>query len=217
VPANAYTTLANADTQTKGEMTRRVDRAWKLEKARALARAEVERLAEQVKAIGKSAATDPGGVEKQLRDLAEQHKARKFEIERLALLKFEHGATQAQQGYQRPKIDKTQVLYPTEGFAERLLEMRKEPLGAVTILSDAPRTRFYVACEVGRVEKTVDQFRDVFAKVTAVGAANNPLYNQYALPEERGQAMTDVLARLRAEAGLQEKDALKNREKREAE
>src|SRR5262245_4253883 len=215
--ATTYVSLATADKLTSGEMTKRVDRAWKMEKARDKARAEIERLAEQVKVIGKSAATDPGGVDKQLRDLAEQQKARKFEIERLALLQFQHGATQAQQGYQRAKIDKSQVLYPTDGFADRLLELRKEPVGAVTILSDAPRTRFYVACETGRTEKTVDQFRDVFTKATAVGPANNPLYNQYALPEERGQAVTEVLARLRAEAGLEEKDALKNREKREAE
>jgi len=217
VAANTYPTLANADNQTKGDMTKRVDRAWKLEKARKLAQAEADRLAEQVKAIGKSAATNPDGVEKQLRDLAEQKKARKFELDRLAVLKFQHEATQARMGYERPKIDKSLVLYPTDNFADQLLEVRKGPVGGVTVLSDAPRSNFFVACEVRRFEKTVDQFRDVFAKVTATGPAHNPLYDQYALPEERGQAVGDVLARLRAEAGYQEKDALKAREKREAE
>jgi hypothetical protein len=184
---------------------------------RRLAQAEADRLAEEVKAIAKSAAANPDGVEKQLRDLAEQKKARKFELERLALLKFQHEATQARMGYERPKIDKSLVLYPTDNFADRLLELRKEPVGGVAVLADAPRTRFYVACEVRRFEKTIDQFRDVFAKVTATGPAHNPLYDQYALPEERGEAVSEVFARLRAEAGLQEKEALKNRQKRETE
>ncbi|MBO0698534.1 MAG: hypothetical protein J2P46_09075 [Zavarzinella sp.] len=217
VAANTYPNLDTANKLTNGEMTKRVDRAWKLEKARALAKADADRLAEQVKAIGKSAATDAGGVEKQLRDLAEQKKARKFELDRLALLKFQHEATQARMGYERPKIDKSLVLYPTDNFADRLLELRKEPVGGVVVLPDAPRSRFYVACETQRTEKTLDQFRDVFAKATATGPAQNPLYGQYALPDERRQAMDDVLARMRSEARLQEKDALKNRERRETE
>ena len=217
VAANTYPSLENANKLTNGEMTRRVDRAWKLDKARKLAQAEADRLAEQVKAIGKSAATDPGGVEKQLRDLAAEKKAREFALERLALLKFQHEATRARVEYERPKIDKTLVLYPTDNFADRLLELRKEPVGGVAVLTDAPRSRFYVACEVQRFEKTLDQFRDVFTKATATGPAHNPLYDQYALPDERRQAVEDVLARLRAEAGLQEKDALRNRERRETE
>jgi hypothetical protein len=210
-----YNSLDNANRLTNGEMTRRVDRAWKLEKARALAKAEADRLAEEVRAIGKTAATNPTGVEKQLRDLAEQKKVRKFEIENLAVLKFQPEATQARLGYEPPTIDKKQVLYPTPDFASQLLELRKQPLGAVTVLPDAPRSRYYVAATTGRTERTIDQFRNVFSRVS--GPAQDPLYNDHALLEERRRAINEVMARLRAEAGLVETDAFKNREKREVE
>jgi hypothetical protein len=218
VEPRAYNTLENADKILNGEMTKRVVRAWKLDKARALARAEADRLAEEVRQIGKAAATDAGGVDRQLKDLAAQKNFRKFEIERLARLKFNHGATRAEQGYEPPKIDRNLVVYQTPNFADQLLELRKQPLGAVTVLPDAPKRKYYVACVVSRLEKKVEDFRDeVFTKATAVGVARNPLYDQFALPEAQGQAAQDVFKRLRAEAKLEEKEALKNREKREAE
>jgi hypothetical protein len=97
------------------------------------------------------------------------------------------------------------------------LELRKQPVGAVTVIADQPRNRYYVATEVGRREKTVDEFREVFSKTAAPGVMQNPLYEQYALPEERIRALEDVKLRLRADAKFEEKDALKNREKKDIE
>jgi hypothetical protein len=216
IPPNAYNSLDNANKQTNGEMTKRVDRAWKLEKARGLAKAEADRLAEQVRAIGKSIATNRDGVEKQFRDLAAEKNLRKLEIERLAKLKFEHGATQAQYRYEPPTIDRKLIVYPTPDFADQLLELRTQPLGSVTVLPDNPRTRFYVACVVERFDKKIEDFRDsVFTKTNATGPAQNPLYFQYALPEERGRAMEEVRTRLRADAKLEEKDAFKTARREE--
>jgi len=218
VEAKAYTgTLANADKQTNGEISKRVLKAWKLEKARALAKAEADRLAEQVRQIGRTAATDPGGVEKQLKDLAEQKKLRKLEIDRLALLRKQPGATQAQISYEPPKIDKKMIVFPTADFAQQLLELRKEPLGGVTVQPDSPRRHFYVACRVGQTEKTVEEFRDVFSRSTATPPAQDPLYEQYALPEVRIKANQVVRERLRADAKLDEKEGFKNRDRREGE
>jgi hypothetical protein len=216
IAPNSYTSLDNANKQTKGEMTQRVDRAWRLEKARALARAEADRLAEQVRAIGKTVTTNREGVEKQLRDLAAEKNLRKLEIERLAKLKFEHGATQAQYRYEPPTLDRKQIVFPTPDFADQLLELRTQPLGSVTVLADNPRTHFYVACVVERFDKKVEDFRDsVFTKSTATGPGQNPLYFQYALPEERGRAMEEVRTRLRADAKLEEKDAFKTARREE--
>jgi len=217
--AKAYNSLdnANADNHTKGEMTKRVERAWRLEKARALAKAEAERIAEQVRGIAKTVATNPTGVTRQLLDLAAEKKGRLIELDRLALLKFQPEATGARLGYEPPKIERNQVLYPTADFTDKLLELRKQPLGSVTVLEDAPRTRYYVACEVARFEKSVDQFRDVFVKSTGTGAAQNPLYERFVLPDERSRAIKEVFERLRADAKLEEKEAFKDREKRDAE
>jgi len=211
VDPRPYNTFDNANSITKGEMTKRVDRAWKLEKARALARAEADRLAEQVRAIGKTALSNPDGVDRQLKDLAAQKNLRKFEIERLAKLKFQHEATQARVNYEPPTIERSQVAYQTPDFADQLLELRKEPVGSVTVLADAPRMRFYVACEIARSEMTIDRFRDsVFTKTNATGPAQNPLYTQYALREEQQRATEEVKQRLRADAHLEEKEAFKN-------
>jgi hypothetical protein len=211
----AYNSLDNANRLTNGAMTKRVDKAWKLEKARALAKAEAEKIAEQMRTIAKGITTNPTGVHRQFLDLAAEKNGRLFELEKLALLKFQHEATTARMGYEPPKIEKKDVLYPTGDFADKLLELRKQPLGGVVLAEDAPRTRYYVACEVERFEKTVDQFRDVFAKTTATGAAQNPLYERFVLPDERLRATEEVLKRLRAEAKLEEKEAFKNRDKRE--
>ena len=207
--AVAYNNLDNADRITKGEMSKRVERAWRLEKARALAKAEADAVAERVRTIAKTASTDPGGVEKQLRDLAADKNLREFPLERMAVLKFQHGATQAQIEYEQPKLEKSQVLYPTQDFLTKLLDLRKEPVGAVTVLPDAPRTRYYVACLVAKSEKTVDQFRDVFDKANAAGPARNPLYGQYALQRERYEATADARLRLRADAGLRTQGSLR--------
>lgn len=215
VDARGYNSLQNANNLTNGEMSRRVDREWRLEKARALAKAEADKLADQVRTIAKGISTNPTGVEKQLRDLALKNEFRMFEIENLAILKLQPGATAAKIAYEEPKIEKHQVLYPSDNFAGQLLDLRKEPLGGVKVLQDAPRSRYYVACEVARAEKTIDQFRSVFAKVTAAGPANDPLFDRYALPQEREKAREAVFARLRAEAKLEEKEAFKNRESRD--
>jgi hypothetical protein len=228
--AKTYNNLENADKLTNGDMTRRVERAWRLDKARVLAKAEADKLAEQVRAIGKGAATNRDGVERQLKDLAAEKKLRQIPLDRLAKLRFEHGLNPSQQEYKPPTIAKTDVLYQTRDFADRLLDLRKEPVGAVTVLPDAPRSNYYVACLVASYEKTVDQFREVFDKSNATGIGRNPLYSQHALPEvqfrsrfalpepiERMNPPGDARVRLRADAGLELKDAFTKRERKEEE
>ncbi|HEX3151037.1 MAG TPA: hypothetical protein VHR66_23355 [Gemmataceae bacterium] len=215
VDPRTFNNLENATKLTNGEIIKRIDRAWRLEKAKALAKAEADRLADEVRKIAKTVSTDPLGVERQLRDLALQKNDRMFELSRLAPMQFEHGATTPEIRYKPPTIEKSQVLYPTPDFTGKLLELRKEPLGTVTVLPDAPKTRYYVACVTARSEKTIDQFRNVYDKSTAV-LGKNPLYDQ-ALGEERFKAMPEVFDRLRAEAGLELKEAFKNRERKESE
>jgi hypothetical protein len=228
--AKTYNNLENADKLTNGDMTRRVEHAWRLDKARVLAKAEADKLADQVRAIGKGAATNREGVERQLKDLAAEKKIRQIQLDRLARLRFEHGLNPSQQEYKPPTIAKTDVLYPTPDFAERLLDLRKEPVGAVTVLPDAPRTNYYVACLVASYERTVDQFREVFDKSNATGVGRNPLFSQHALPEvqfrsrfalpepiERMNPPGDARMRLRADAGLELKEAFTKRERKEEE
>jgi hypothetical protein len=217
--AVAYNNLDNADRIAKEKgmppVTDRVVAAWKLEKARVLAEADAKKLAEKVREVAKAAGGNRDTIERQLRDLAAERKVSEFTLGRLALLKFEHGLNPNQQGYEPSKIDPSQVLYPTPDFVDKLLELRKEPVGAVTVLPDAPRKHYYVACLIEKYEKTVEQFRDVFDKANTTGIGRNPLYTQYAMPQERGQAINDARERLKADAGLDIKEAFEKRGREE--
>ncbi|WP_157369004.1 hypothetical protein [Zavarzinella formosa] len=213
LPPVAYNSFDIANKETKGEMTKLVDAAWKLDKAKALAQKEADKVAEQVKTIAKAIESNKPGVEKQFTELP----YKQFPVEGLAKLKFQHGATQASMNYETPKLTKEQVANPTPDFVEKLIDQRNKPLGTTIVLHDAPRSKYYVAVLMSKNERTVDQFRDVFNKSNATGASQNPLYSQYALSDERQKEVRDAILRLRAEAKLTENEEFIKNQKREAE
>ena len=120
-------------------------------------------------------------------------------------------------GYESAKLTKEQVAQPTPDFVDNLLELRNKPLGTTITLHDVPKAKYYVAVSTGKSERTLEQFRDVFNKATAVGSAKNPLYDQYALSEERRKEYQDALTRLRAEAKVTENEEYFKGLKRDAE
>ncbi len=209
----AYASLEAANAKTNGDMTKRVDAAWKLDKAKALAKKEADMLAEKVAAIAKTIESNKPGVDKQFAELPQKQ----IKVDGLAKLKFQHGATQASMGYEPAKLTKEQVAQPTPDFVDNLLELRNKPLGTTIVLHDVPKAKYYVAVSTGKTERTLEQFRDVFNKATAVGSAKNPLYDQYALSEERRKEYQDALTRLRAEAKVTENEEYFKGLKRDAE
>lgn len=194
------------------QMTERVDDAWKLEKAKLLARAEADKLLEKVKEISKTTASNPDGVAKQLRDLAAAQKFEVVRLDGLAKLKFQHGTTPNQMGYSPSKIDPRRVPNAGESFGDAILEVRGQGLGATVIVPDAPKSTYYVAVMTGRDEKTIEQFQDVFGKSAAFGFGRNELYERHALPIERAAAFRGMFDRLKAEAGYKETEEYKKRE-----
>jgi len=213
VPPVAYTSLADADAKTGGEMTKRVDAAWKLDKAKALAAKEAAALAEKVATIAKTVESNKPGVEKQFAELP----WKQIPVTGLAKLKFQHGATQASMGYEPGKLTKEQVANPTDDFVDNLLDLRNKPLGTTIVLNDKAKSKYYVAVSTAKSERTLEQFRDVFNKSNAIGGGKNPLYDQYALSEERRTDFQDALTRLRAEAKVTENEAYFKSLKRDAE
>jgi hypothetical protein len=204
-----YTSWTNAQNLTNGDMAKRVEGAWKLEKARDLARKAADKLAEEVKAIAKDAPTNPTGFAKQLKDLAVQAKAKEVKLEGLASLKFDHGTTPNLATYSTPSIDRKLITYPTPNFATLLLEMQTKPLGSVKVVHDEPRERYYVAALTNRLDKSVDQFRDVFIRTASTNPQPNALYREHALLPELERNYREARERLRAEANLTETDEFK--------
>lgn len=209
----SYNSLEAANKATNGETGKLVEAAWKFEKAKELAKKQAEKLATEVTTIAKEITTNKPAVEKKLNEIP----YRKINADGLAKLKFQHSATQASISYDSSKLTKGQVEYPTPDFVEKLLEQRNKPLGTVLVLNDVPRAKYYVAVSTGKTERTVEQFRDVFAKVNATGVGQNPLYSQFALSEQRQKEARDAFVRLRAEANLKENEEFAKMQKKEAE
>lgn len=205
----AYTTLEDANKNTNGNMTKMVDAAWKFDKAKALAEAEAKKLADKVGTIAKDIAKNRPAVEKQFAELSQK----RFAIDGMAKLKFQHGATQASMNYETPKLTKEQVANPTPDFTEKLLELRNKPLGSTVVLNDTAKAKFYVAVSTGITEKTAEQFAEVFRKTNAVGAGQNPLFSNHALREARQKEAQDPILRLRAEAKFTENEEFAKKSK----
>jgi hypothetical protein len=217
IAPQAYNTLEQGDKLTNGELTKRIDAAWKLEKARELLKAEAEKIGAEVKPIAMEISKNPTGVEKQLRDLAEKRKLKMLSVENLAKLKFDHSPTRADQmGYAPPTIKNDEIKYPTPDMADKLLEVRNKPLGEVLVLPENGKTTYYVAVSTGREEKTAEKFRDnVFTKTSQSAGTRDPLYFGYAVMNTFRLQNGEMLKRLHLEAKLEETDDLKKSDKKD--
>ncbi|MEZ6140101.1 MAG: hypothetical protein R3B84_05970 [Zavarzinella sp.] len=196
-----YNTLKNADDLTNGEMSKRVLTAWKFEKARKLADDAAAQLSKEVATQAATIAKDPSGAMRALKEFEKSHTI--LELDNLALQAYDP----ATQSTKNPEIDREKVRFPSSDFADSLLDLRKQPLGSTKVLSDLPKSRYFVACRVGETLKTPDQFaKDVLAAST-FGQRNSLLsaFTQQ-VSEENQRAIID---RIRAELQYKPTEELK--------
>jgi hypothetical protein len=185
--------------------------AWKLMQARPLAEAEAKKLEEKVKGSPREAGN--------LRDAAVQNGLRDyFELGPMALYMPQPNPTGRMQGttYEsvaRPQpmaperlaqvyhIPPEKVAYPDAAMVTALLNLRKDPKGATTIVADKPKATYYVATLLKREQPTEDEFRRVYqGSMTRAPERDNLLAMLTAgRPEEYRKA---VLEQLRAEANV---------------
>jgi len=163
--------------------------AWKRLKARELALAQANRIAEQIRAVSSS---DPLVFEPVLRqihfelqlgikDAKAADRAKQFAIPDVApLVPSPMGAmggmgTGQLQPFQLRESDN--IPYPTPEMRAALLDNRDKPPKTVLVLPDAPKDTFYVATLIKRDLKTPDEFKiNVYSRL---GNANSILPRYY--------------------------------------
>jgi hypothetical protein len=146
--------------------------AWKRERARELAKKAADDLLVKVKQA-------QGDVPK-LRDLAAQNGDRTFfELGPMArAMPVPSIDPTAARRYQAPTIPPDRIEFPSQELFDGLLNLRKEPRGAVALLSDLPKAHFYVTSLLFRDEPTQDEFRRAY-----IGSMNRAVEGDLLLRE----------------------------------
>ncbi|MCX7699800.1 MAG: hypothetical protein N2039_02890 [Gemmataceae bacterium] len=176
-----------------------VVRAWKLAKARELGRKRAEEWQQQIrdKEINTLAA---------LRDFAAQKQISLVEVGPLARLN-EHPPLDVNQPtqYFGPRIPPDKVNYPTEEMVNAIVDLRKKTIGETIIVSNAPKTIYYVAMLTDRIEPTDLAFQLAYARagMTSVFAGGGDQLFQMLENERRGQLVRETMEQLRKDFRLQ--------------
>jgi hypothetical protein len=116
----------------------RVETRWKLDKARAMARAEADRIAD----LARKAKGDP---EKNLQDASTQfgNVIRLDHVARLVSRPQAVVSGMAQKSFEPYQVPEYAVAYPSEDLVDKLLSMKEK--GDVSVLHDRPEEHYYVA------------------------------------------------------------------------
>jgi len=150
------------------EIYKDVVAAWKLKKARELAKADAEKLANEIRVFDSTA--EPVLIQK-LRDLAVT-RDEPFMIRGVAPLSTVADPT-GEKGLQadlfRPTMPSQlqpfqiraseNLRYPTNEFAKTLMDNRTKPVKTVEVLTDAPKDTYYVVTLVKRDVKTDSDYK----------------------------------------------------------
>lgn len=185
--------------------------AWKRMKARELARAHADNLAEQIRAaqvsdpflLGQFIADRAFQLQSGISDPKARQRARPFSIPGVSpLVPSTNPLAMLQGGGLQPFELKPSenIPYPTPEMRKELLENRDKPAKTVLVLPDAPKDTFYVATLLRRDLKTTDEFRiNVFSR-TGNAREIQMLYHQEAMKKARDS----VLALLKKEFDYQQ-------------
>jgi hypothetical protein len=177
--------------------------AWRLDRARALARADAERIQKEWKKQNA-----PGGASAFLREQITKENGGKFfeltNVARLVKPKVPVPIASGLDSYRPYAAPKTDIAYPRANLVERLMSLA-EP-GDSVVLSDRPEEHFYVAVLRERSKPTREEFFELYdnaARATLGGLqalAPDPLWG-WCVEEYRRSFREKFMQELRAEAG----------------
>jgi hypothetical protein len=185
------------------EAKSQVEGAWKLDKARALAREQAQHVVEAVKHRGEGISGD-----RFLNDEADRLKAahptagyERFEalaISKLARREFTQFMPTLATEYDPYKFAESQIAYPRSDSVDELFKALDNP-GDATLVRDRPDRNYYVAVLMARKVPSEQEFYQVYQKAPR-GLLSDSLWSRFqAEREEKYRA--DVVRHLRAEAG----------------
>ncbi|MFN4259611.1 MAG: hypothetical protein ACK4RK_09950 [Gemmataceae bacterium] len=171
--------------------------AWKLSKARELAKKAAEALAAKVAAAR--------GDEQKLRDLAVQEQRATFTLENVAALVrrqlAQPGANQPR--YEPYAVSNEKVLYPGPGFVDSLLQLKEKDknIGDTVVTHDQPIEHYYVAALISRVPPSERDFLLAYRTESSMPSNSDTILNRY-LQQQTRKYREQFMAQLRQQASL---------------
>jgi hypothetical protein len=180
-----------AEERTFSQVRADVVAAWKLDKARTLARNQAEKLEAEV---NKMKAT-PADAERFLKE----QKLTSFELDKVVQAtpperEVHFGMTTQYRPYQVPE-DKADLLpYPPQDLAKQLMKLARP--GDATVVVDSPAKTFYVALLVDRAEPSLSDFKSVYVR----SPNSDPMYMAL-MGRRREEYRKSVMEQLRRDAG----------------
>ncbi len=180
------------------EVRDQVVEAWKLKRARELAKKEADRIAEEAKKAGNAALQrliDGSAYGGKLIDL--------YGVTRLK--PPEQSALPGRERQYTPyRLPRAEVEFPTQQFIDKLLELKN--FGDVAVLHDLPEEHYYVVTPLSkRFEPLPGEFYAIYKRSSPAEFFPDPLIGQFD-QERRARQREAVLAQLRAEAKLKKND-----------
>jgi uncharacterized protein (DUF2267 family) len=165
--------------------------AWKLAKARDLAKNEAEKLAAEARGMD---------VQK-LRDLAARTSPKPLiELNPMGKLNSKISPMAGPPSYDRPTVSRDKVTYPGD-IANQLVDLRSQETGATKVVSDLPKANYFVASLLGKDVPTVEEFRTVYRNSMAPQMLRDQLLSMF-LSERQSNYARGILQQLRDEAKL---------------
>jgi hypothetical protein len=178
------------------EVKKEVERAWRLQKARELAKKEADRLATD-------ATKETRGDDRALRDFAMKH-LQKEPITLPTLSKFMRPriAREGPRDYEPPRISEDKVPYAGQDFPTKVLALKDKSKGDALVQPDQPETTYYVAVLVDKSEPSMDDFLSTYRSCSSESVHRDPLLQIFE-QERQVKYYKDVVAQLQKDAKLQ--------------
>ncbi len=172
----------------------KVEDAWRLQKARALAKKEAEEL--------QAKARESGGDQQTLKDLAAEHHANYSELAGVArFVNQEGGGGISGKNYKRYEFPKDAIPNTDEQnlnkIREQLFDLKKK--GDAVVFANQPEDQFYVGTLYLRNEQDLSDFYPVYRNSTRTGALKDHLFDELDM-EKRGKLLQERMKQLRAKA-----------------
>lgn len=168
--------------------------AWRLNKARELAKAEADKVADAAKKAGRDA----------LRTLIDgsPHSGKPIELYGVTRLKppDQSPLPGRDRQYTPYRLPATEIEFPTQEFVDKLLELKD--FGDVAVLHDMPEGTYYVATPLSkRSEPLPGEFYAVYKRTSPAEVFPDPLLTQFDR-QRRADQKRAVMEQLRADARL---------------
>lgn len=187
--------------RTLAEAKPEVIKAWKIQKARKLARAEAERIAEEAKK--KTWPTNYSDLVRESKGYFNTFIAGKKNVELKELSGVTRILPQSTTGpgqarlYQPFRVPTEVIPYPRANLVDRILTLKKP--GETTVERDRPENTFYVTLLLSRAEPGVQEFKKIYENASSRSKEPDTLWQLF-LDQFSRDFRIETMKKLRSEA-----------------